>query len=599
MTADEHKGAEETEPAGDRVHDPAAELEARVEATLDPPAERGPARGRWVWIAAMVVALVIGVVLHDPVTSLLGVGAGAGGQGPAESTQKYTCGMHPEIVQDEPGFCPICEMKLTPVKPEKKGKKKIVTGQAACKDREILYYQAPMDPNYRSPEPGKSPMGMDLVPACEGDELEAEGGISIDPRIRQNMGIQTTAVTKGPLIKEIRTYGHVDYDERRLAIINTKIEGWVERLYVDFTGQRVRRGQPLLAIYSPKLISTQQELLLAHRQVQATGSRRDRVLLQAAEKRLAYWDVSQKQIDQIEKSGEIMRRLTIYAPMSGVVVHKNVVEGMHVESGSDLFKVADLSRVWIYAHLYEMDVPFVKVGQKVVVHLPYTPGSEVEGRVDYIFPWLDKKTRDVKARLVFNNKDGLLKPEMYASVTIQADLKEQALLVDDAAVLRSGLRNVVFVDKGGGTFEPREIELGRQVEGSIEVRSGLEAGEEVVVNGQFMLDSESRLKESLQKFEAAAKEVGGQANHPPGHDHADPGSGGDAAKRISGDPAKDLDALEAKGCTYTCPMPEHFYVCGHGPGECIDCGMTLKPISEVRARFAPGPSDEPAAHTHD
>ncbi len=590
MTAD--KKTDEQAPAE-------GDLQSEVNEALAPPESKRAPSGRKrmspaALIAVAVVAMAAGFALYGPVTSLLGIGpgaTGAAGQGSAEQTQKYTCGMHPQIVQDEPGFCPICEMKLTPVKPEKKGKKKIVTGEAACQGRKILHYQAPMDPNYRSPEPGKSPMGMDLVPACESDEVEAEGGISIDPRIRQNMGIRTTPVVEGPLVKKIRTYGHVDYDERRMAIINTKIEGWVERLYVDFTGQRVRRGQPLLAIYSPKLIATQQELLLAYRQYKATGARRDKVLLQAAEKRLGYWDINEKQIEKIETSGEIMRRLTVYAPMSGVVVHKNVVEGMHVEAGMDLFKVADLSRVWVYVHLYEMDVPFVEVGQKVIVDLPYAPGTEVEGRVDYIFPWLDQKTRDVKARLVFNNPDGQLKPEMYASVTIQADLKEEALLVDDSAVLRSGTRNVVFVDRGEGTFEPRQIELGRQVDGAVEVLDGLKAGEQVVINGQFMLDSESRLKESLQKFEAAAGEADGEAVQQPGHDHAEPGPAGDPAKRISGDPAKDLDALEAKGCTHTCPMPEHFYVCGQGPGECDDCGMTLKPIAEVRERFAPASAE--------
>lgn len=534
------------------MNSPEKGLEAEITSALG---ARKRVSGR-IWIGlALVAVLAAGI--------LVGVVLSPGGSAPItqEKTQ-YTCGMHPEIVQDEPGYCPICSMKLTPLKVQKT-KKKIVTGEAACRGKEILHYQAPMDPDYRSPSPGKSPMGMDLVPACESDEVETEGGISIDPRIRQNMGIRTAAVKKGPLVKKIRTVGHVDYDERQLAIINTKIDGWVEKLYVDFTGQRVRKGQRLLSLYSPKLVSTQEELLLAYRQYRASQNARNRTLMLAAERRLQYWDVSQNQIERIKQNGKVQKNLVIYSPIDGVVVHKNIVEGKFVKAGMDLFRIANLSKVWMYAHVYEMDAPFVKEGQPVEVELPYDPTAELpEGKVDYIFPWLDRQTRDVKARLVFDNSRGLLKPEMYSNVTIEADLGRESLLVDSAAVIRSGVRNVVFVETGPGTYQPRAVKLGVELNGTVEVAEGVREGESVVVNGQFMLDSESRLKEALQKYEQPDEE-----------------------KQKEGDPLKALEALEAKGCTHTCPMPEHFHICGKGPGECPECGMVLKPIAELKAKF--------------
>jgi Cu(I)/Ag(I) efflux system membrane fusion protein len=514
-----------------------------------------------VWIGlALVATLTIGVLAGAVLFS------GGPVAGRAEKTL-YTCGMHPEVVQDEPGYCPQCTMKLTPVKHQRK-QMKIVTGEPACQGREILHYQAPMDPNYRSHQPGKSPMGMDLVPACKSDQEETGGGISIDPRIRQNMGIRTAQVVKGPLVKHIRTVGHVDYDERQIAIINTKIDGWVERLHVDFTGQKVKKGQRLLSIYSPKLIATQEELLLAQRRYRTSQTARSKALLKAAEQRLSYWDISPGQIERIKESGQAQRSLTIYSPINGVVVHKNVMEGKFIKAGMDLFRIADLSRVWVYAHLYEMDAPFVREGQDVTVELPHAPAlSFPKGKVDFVFPWLDRQTRDFKARLVFDNPEGLLKPEMYATVHIHADLGREALLADSSAVIRSGVRNVVFVETGPGAFEPRTVDLGAEVNGAVEIVEGLAAGERVVVNGQFMLDSESRLKEALQKFEKVEEE--------------EP----DAGKHVHTDPATALKHLENQGCTHTCPMTEHFHICGKDASRCPECGMLLKPIDEVRKQF--------------
>lgn len=324
-------------------------IEDRLARALAP--EKGARAAGMVWTVVLLAAAVAaGVFLKDPIYGLFAGGAkkpdvvkgGAAQEAEAEPTTKYTCGMHPQIVQDEPGFCPVCGMKLTPVKPEKK--KKRVKGEAACKGREILFYQAPMDPKFTSPSPGKSPMGMDLVPVCESDELEAEGGISIDPRIRQNMGVRTKAAKKGPVMRHIRVVGHVDYDERRQAILNAKIDGWIEKLYVDTTGQLVKKGRPLLRLYSPALVSTQEELLLAYRRYRQSKSSRDETLWKAARERLGFWDISPGQIRRIERTGKARRTLTVYAPQNGVVVSKKVVEGQYVKAGAALFEIADLTR---------------------------------------------------------------------------------------------------------------------------------------------------------------------------------------------------------------------------------------------------------------
>jgi len=500
MTSEKNKPVKKTAAAAD-------DLERRIEQVVHPagPPQTGNGGGRrrlplWLGLLLLVAGLSGGILLGRSLFASH-EHAAATVRAAEEPKVKYTCGMHPQIVQDEPGFCPICSMKLTPMKPEKKTRKKIVTGEAACRDKKILYWQAPMDPKYRSPQPGKSPMGMDLVPACESDEEESTEGISIDPRIRQNMGIRLATATRVDLTRTIRTVGHVDYDERRLAVINTKIDGWVEKLSVDYTGQRVKKGQVLLALYSPRLIATQEELLIAARQHRAAPSRRTETMLRAARQRLAYWDIPAAQIERIEKEGRIQRRLTIRSPISGVVVEKSVFAGQHVTSGSVLFKVADLSRVWVLAHIYEMDAPFVREGQQVTVELPYDPAAgHITGRVDYIYPWLNEKSRELEVRLVFDNPGLRLKPQMYVTALIQAELGREAVVVDDSAVIRSGRRNVVFVELEPGLYAPRSVELGVLADAGLEITAGLRAGQRVVVNGQFMLDSESRLKEALQKL---------------------------------------------------------------------------------------------------
>jgi Cu(I)/Ag(I) efflux system membrane fusion protein/cobalt-zinc-cadmium efflux system membrane fusion protein len=440
----------------------------------------------------------------------------------SQEAQLWTCGMHPEVIVDEPGNCPICGMNLVPVKQEVAAQRD-TAGMAEqverpktteMKDKKILYWRAPMDPTYITDKPGKSPMGMDLIPVYEGEEELAGGAtITIDPVTVQNIGVQTTPVEMVDLSRVIRTVGHLDYDEKKLHRVNLKFSGWIEKLYVDETGQQVRRGEPILEIYSPDLVATQEEYLLAVRnmkrledspfkEISASG----RSLLESTRRRLLYWDITEKQITDLEEKGIVSKTVTLHSPVDGVVISKMAEQGMQVKAGMDLYRIADLTSIWVYAHIYEYEVPWVKVGQSVEMELPYVPGKTFQGKVDYIYPYLDQKSRDVKVRLVYPNPDLELKPQMYANVRLEAHIGTKVVAVPGEAVIRSGKRNVVFVSRGGGKFEPRDVILGPEGQNDlIQVLAGVRHGEEVVTSAQFLLDSESRLKEAIQKMLEARK----------------------------------------------------------------------------------------------
>lgn len=377
------------------------------------------------------------------------------------------------------------------------------------KNKKILYWRAPMDPTYISDKPGKSPMGMDLIPVYEGDaDVSAGPTIAIDPVTMQNMGVKTAKVEVRDLYRDIRTVGHLDYDEDKLSRINVKFSGWVEKLFASETGEPVRKGEPLLEIYSPDLVSTQEEYLLALRNQQrlakstnATISEGANSLLESARRRLLYWDITEKQIQRLETSDAIQKTMTVYSPVDGIVVGKHVEEGMRVGPGMDLYRVADLTSIWVYGHIFEYEVPWIKIGEKVQLELPYLPGEVFEGRVQYVYPYLDPKTRDVKIRVELPNPGLKLKPEMYANIQIRSRVGENVVVVPDESIIRSGKRNVVFVSLGGGKFEPRDVVLGAEGgDGYYEVLAGVQPGEDVVVSAQFLLDSESRLKEAIQKM---------------------------------------------------------------------------------------------------
>ncbi|MCD6390177.1 MAG: efflux RND transporter periplasmic adaptor subunit [Desulfobulbaceae bacterium] len=379
--------------------------------------------------------------------------------------------------------------------------------------KKIKYWVAPMDPAYIRNEPGKSPMGMDLVPVYkeEGEEKEPAFTIRIDPITIQNMGVRLGSVKRETLTKTIRTFGNITYDETSIYTMNTKFNGWIEQLYVNFVGEKVKKGQPLFDIYSPELVSAQEEYLLAlQQQTSLSGSSYHdiregaRRLLEASRTRLRYWDLSDsqiKQIKQIKKAGKVKKTLTIYSPVTGVVIKKQAFEGHFVKAGEHQYEIADLSTVWVDVEVYEYELPWVRMGMKADMELAYIPGKRFTGKILYIYPFLTAKTRTARLRLAFANSDYQLKPGMYANIYISSTLAKETLVVPQEAVIDSGVRKVVFVALGQGKFQPREVKLG--VEGNnyqFQVLDGLSEGEEIVVSAQFMLDSESRLREAISKM---------------------------------------------------------------------------------------------------
>ncbi|GMU82513.1 MAG: efflux RND transporter periplasmic adaptor subunit [Phycisphaerales bacterium] len=457
------------------------------------------------WVIVSVVMLGLGGGVGFWAASRLSVGT-APEQSSADSEQLYTCGMHPNVIQKGPGECPICHMKLTPLRAGDDGGGSSPTGP---KERKVLYWRAPMDPSYISEKPGKSPMGMDLVPVYA-DETESATGktITIDPVTIQNMGVRTAELTRGPLVKTIRTVGRVDYDEQTLFFINTKFEGWIEKLHVDQTGVQVEKGDPLFEVYSPALYSAQEEFLAALRGVERLNENtipefreQSRQLVDAARIRLKYYDVSDDQVEQLARSREIQKTLTIHSPARGIVTEKMAQEGMYLTPGMRLYAIADLAKVWVYVDVYEYQLPWVRIGQEARMSLPYVPNRDFVGRVTYVYPYLDKQTRVIKLRLEFENPTLELKPAMYANVTLRADLDRNALLIPREAFIDSGTRKVAFVALAGGKFQPRDIQTGVEAEdGLVEVQYGLDEGDRIVTSGQFLLDAESKLKEAIAKM---------------------------------------------------------------------------------------------------
>ncbi|KAB2888762.1 MAG: efflux RND transporter periplasmic adaptor subunit [Desulfobulbaceae bacterium] len=489
-------------------------------------------------IVALVAALGGGYLLgirspagHDHGSPQLGSGTR---QEAEEQKQQYTCGMHPFVIQDEPGLCPICGMALTPLKPGAGGSQQ----QAAA----VTKWRSPMDPGYVRDAPGKDYMGHDLVPVTDGSG-SGGGEITIDPVTAQNMGVRTEPVVRRKLVKTIRTVGMLTYEEGRQFSVNSKIDGWIEKLHVNQEGQMVKKGQPLMEIYSPELVAAQQEFLLAlensRRQLSnpvtevVQSSER---LLEAARTRLKYWDISPGQINAIERSGQITKTMTLYSPHTGVVSMKKALQGMRIMAGEELLQVSDISTIWVNADIFEYELPWVKVGQTARVELPFAAGRVFEGKITYIYPYLKNETRTAGARIELVNPGLELKPDMYATVNIDAGAVDEALAVPVNAVLNSGKGQTVFVARGDGRYEPRQVKTGVVDDsGYVQIVSGLSEGESVVVSAQFMLDSESTLREAVQKMMAPAG-AGEKAG-------AAPEQGGPAAAPGAKDKAGDLEDL--------------------------------------------------------
>jgi Cu(I)/Ag(I) efflux system membrane fusion protein len=359
-----------------------------------------------------------------------------------------------------------------------------------------------------APEQQQNPSGGTAPVKAEGpaqqDDAEEAPTVEIPVDKQRMIGVKTVEAGVKPLQHVIRTVGRIEYDEKRLSTVNTKIEGWIEKLFVDYTGKYVRKGEPLAAVYSPELVATQQEFLnvlkwagqtkgAQNGNMQKMLSSDAEVILEAARQRLRLWDISEKQISEIEKTGKTLRTLTIYSPVDGYVVQKMALQGMKVMPGEKLFDVADLSRVWIIADIYEYELPLINIGRSAAITLSYFPGREFNSRIDYVYPTLSAETRTIKVRFAIPNPGEKLKPQMFTNVEIKVDLGKRLAIPDDA-VMDTGVRQIVYVDKGDGYFEPREVKLGLRAEGFREVLAGLKAGEKVASAATFLIDSEAQLK---------------------------------------------------------------------------------------------------------
>ena len=381
--------------------------------------------------------------------------------------------------------------------------------QVGSDQRKIIYWKAPMDPREIYHGPGKSKMGMDLVPVYEdevsgspvGDSQVDGVDVSINPVVEQNMGLRVEAVAWGPLNHTIRTFGHITYDETRKGRISPRFEGWVETLFADYTGIVVKKGDPLFTAYSPALTASQEEFLAAKKNYGARRTAFNKGVYQSARKRLEYYGMDGSDVERLEKEGRVMENILFRSPFAGVVVEKKGVEGGYFKAGTDLFTIVDLSVVWVEAHIFEYEQNRVRIGQEVEMELPYDPGKIYKGKIAYIYPYLQPKTRDVVIRLAFDNANGMLRPDMYARIKIRSDDNLEGLSIPSQAVIHSGEDKIVFMARGEGRFSPRKITTGLHLEGGrLQVLSGLAAGENIVVSGQFLLDSESKLKEAIQKM---------------------------------------------------------------------------------------------------
>ncbi|HSD69632.1 MAG TPA: efflux RND transporter periplasmic adaptor subunit [Woeseiaceae bacterium] len=381
---------------------------------------------------------------------------------------------------------------------------------SASNQRTPLYYRNPMNPEVTSAVPTTDSMGMDYLPVYADDGAasdEVTGTVRIDPVMVQNIGVRTATAEIRTLTRDVFTVGRVDYDEQKLARIHPKIEGWVEELFVDQTGMTIAKDAILLDIYAPQMVVSQEEYLLALRNLETLAQSPYAEIRQGAEQlaasarqRLLLLDMPPHQLHELEQTREVKRNLHIHSPFDGIVVKVGVRGGQFVTPQTELHTLADLSTVWVYVDIYEYEMPWVAAGDAAELHLAGLPDRLFEGRLDFVYPYLDKSTRTQKVRLVFANPDRLLKPEMYGDVTIRTGREVDAVVIPTEAVIRSGRREQVFVLRAPGKYEPRPVTLGVSAGGLVQITDGLAAGEQVVVSGQFLIDSESKLREVSAKF---------------------------------------------------------------------------------------------------
>ena len=476
----------------------------------------------------------------------LGMGSASGGMSNTSASSAtpgaidhYTCSMHPSVNQKGPGKCPIC--------------------------------------------------GMDLVPVTV--EQQAQGVVTIDETRRQLIGVRTAQVVLAPMRSSFRAVGHVAYDETSVTEVNLKVKGWITKLYVNKTGQKVSRGQTLFLLYSPELYNAQQDFLLATRGSanSATldgGGGRIEGLAKASRQRLRLLGMSDGQLEAIAKSGAPIENVAFASPASGFITEKDVVEGASVDAGMRLYRIAALNKVWVEAEVYEADFASVHIGQRVGVTLDYLQGRTYDAKVAYVYPALDEKTRTGRVRIELANKDLDLRPGMYASVELNADLGER-LQVPAGAIVYTGPRRLVFVDLGQGRFKPQEVEIGIESSGMYEVRSGLKPGDVVATSGVFLIAAEARISTAAKYWETTTEDAGAPAVMPtstasavsptapqmPKSGAMHPPAMPSSMKTMPAPTATTAPASSAPAVVYTCPM--HPEIESATPGKCPKCGMDL------------------------
>lgn len=447
----------------------------------------------------------------------------------AQEGRLWTCGMHPQVIRQEPGSCPICGMRLSPLKGSTAGRE----DSGPHREGSGMHSEGSGTDNVQShsrhPDHSMGTGDDSREPATHSADEQQPDVVRINPSFVQNFGVQSVPVRRADLSFTIRTVGNLVYDEGKMAWINTRYDGWIEKAHVNYVGEPVEEGQKLLEIYSPELVTSQQEYLQAMEYAERlNGSRypdvaeRARSLVESSRRRLDHWHMDSEQIRRLEETRELRHTVTLVSPVSGVVVEKmdEALEGMRVHPGMNLYKIADRSRLWVEAEVFEHQIPWLRIGQAASIEIPTQPGRTFRGRIRFLSPAFSGRTRTLQASLELIDPDPGLRADMYANVTFDVSSVRGALAVPDDSVIHSGRRNLVVLDLGNGTFQVREVMLGRNGNGFWEVRKGLAEGDQIVISSQFLIDSESRLKEAIRKIVSSpSNRSGGKRAAPMGHQH--------------------------------------------------------------------------------
>lgn len=546
------------------------------------------------WVAAALV--VAGLILVVAVSTRGGATARAEAQPSTGTTaqaaphkQLWHCGMHPQVIQDHPGNCPICHMPLTPMKstgvgdPPNGGKQ--------------LWWDPMLGPSSITDHPGKSAMGMDMVPYTP----QGGGGgpdVIIDPAVVQNMGVQTAPVTRGPLSKTVRAVGVFKLPEPGLHDISLKLGGWIDKLYANQEGMHVMKGEPLFALYSPELQVAEQELISAVQSKQSLGPdasptlrKEADSLIASARRKLELWDVDRQEIDAIAKADRPPRDVVFHSPATGYIEDKAIVQGSAVQPGTKLMRVADHTKMWLDAKVYEEQIPLIQMGQTVEVAVGAVPGKTFAGKVTFIYPHVDHMTRTLTVRATFDNPDFQLKPGMYADANVVAEPLPDAIQVPQAAMIDTGTKQIVFVAEGNGHFSPRTVRAGlRGDDDRLQIVEGLAAGETVVTSGQFLMDVESRTNEAIAKLRGANDQSSAAATQP-----MPPMTGMQGTSANPASPATQPATRPAALAQVYCPMAKAQWLQVAGPVDNPYMGPEMKGCGEVKSELAAPPGSSPLA----